>query len=387
MTESNIEDEQLVIKEEDDSCCGIYYGKCKWFSDKSGYGFITVEGCKTMDVDHESIKTDDLFPVAKGSEVFVHFTGVRPVNSTYKTLISGEYVSFDIVKGTKDFQATHVTGINGGPLMCDTNPNTKSIYPKSNPVLDMEMNGEKGKEKDEGEEGEKGKEGKDELESKNIQTPPSKNNRYDGRCKWFNDDSGFGFLVIESGDKFGKDVFVHHTGIRPKTSGYKTLVTGEYLTFDIIDGVKDIQAINVTGYNGGPIMCDINHIPKTFHFHANIDHKYKPNFYPKNHHLEHPMHSIHSTPPKNHTSKKNEIKKDQKKKTNKQFTNAFRETRNMPVNQSMRFYPPSYSHLTPTLHSPPPPPPAPMHSPPSPSIHSPVPSPPPPPPPMPQSSL
>lgn len=250
----NLDDGQSVIKEEDDACCGFYFGKCKWFSDKCGYGFITVEGCKENDP--ESDASSDSFPVAKGKEVFVHFTGVKPVNSTYKSLVSGEYVSFDIIKGTKDFQAIHVTGINGGPLMCDTNPNTKFIFPKFASMVTAGLN--------DGNVNESNNESKEMDQKKNEEKPvcEERPNRYDGRCKWFNDDSGFGFLVIESGDKIGKDVFVHHSGIRPITNGYKTLVTGEYLSFDIIDGVKDIQATNVTGYNGGPIMCDTNHIPK-----------------------------------------------------------------------------------------------------------------------------
>lgn len=233
-------EETIIIKEENDvDICGPFYGKCKWFSDKSGYGFITIGGYNTL-----RKESDELSPsFAIGKEIFVHFTGIKTLNSTYKTLISGEYVCFDIVKGTRDFQAISVTGINGGPLMCDSNPETRHIIPKSNQVIEDETKQKKN----------------------HLVHPIDKNKilgKYDGRCKWFNDRSGYGFLVIDSGDSMGKDVFVHYTGIDPIHSSYKTLISGEYLTFNTINGVKDIQAIDVTGYRGGSMMCDTNHCPK-----------------------------------------------------------------------------------------------------------------------------
>jgi len=224
--------ETLLLKEaHDDKKCGSSYGKCKWFSDKSGYGFITV-----LSKDHQ------------GKEIFVHYTGIKPMNSTYKTLLSGEYLSFDVVQGVKDLQAVNVLGINGGPLMCDTNPNIKSIIPKIKQVNDHSQK-EKGNDSNA-------------QESKKIVTEGIIGH-YDGICKWFNDVSGYGFLVIETGDHVGKDVFVHYSGITPQSSNYKSLVSGEYLSFDIIKGPKGLQAVNVTGYNGGSLMCGVNHIPKT----------------------------------------------------------------------------------------------------------------------------
>lgn len=218
----------IVYKEEcDDKKCGTYYGKCKWFSDKSGYGFITVlsEGDK------------------KGKEIFAHFSGIKPINSTYKTIVNGEYVSFDTIDGVKDLQAVNITGINGGPLMCDTNPNIKFIFPK---VRHESEEKTANKEKETNEKTDK----KDIIE------------QCDGICKWFNDVSGYGFLVIETGKNAGKDVFVHYSGITPLKSSYKSLVSGEYLTFDIIHGQKGLQAVNVTGYKRDTLMCDVNHIPK-----------------------------------------------------------------------------------------------------------------------------
>lgn len=79
---------------------------------------------------------------------------------------------------------------------------------------------------------------------------------YIGQCKWFNDKLGYGFVTICNGVDKGKDIFVHHTGVRPLNSHYKTLRKGEYIQFDIMDGQNGQQAVNVMGIGGGPLMCD-----------------------------------------------------------------------------------------------------------------------------------
>jgi len=62
---------------------------------------------------------------------------------------------------------------------------------------------------------------------------------YKGTVKWFNATKGFGFIKAED----GKDVFVHFSAI--KADGYKTLVEGQNVTFDITNGDRGPQAINV----------------------------------------------------------------------------------------------------------------------------------------------
>jgi CspA family cold shock protein len=60
-----------------------------------------------------------------------------------------------------------------------------------------------------------------------------------GTVKWFNEKKGFGFLSREDGD----DVFVHHTSIQGE--GFKTLREGQEVEFEVQDGPKGPQAVNV----------------------------------------------------------------------------------------------------------------------------------------------
>lgn len=60
-----------------------------------------------------------------------------------------------------------------------------------------------------------------------------------GTVKWFNADKGFGFITRED----GSDVFVHFSAIQGE--GYKTLEEGQKVTFEIEEGQRGPQAVNV----------------------------------------------------------------------------------------------------------------------------------------------
>ena len=60
-----------------------------------------------------------------------------------------------------------------------------------------------------------------------------------GTVKWFNNQKGYGFISDES----GKDVFVHYSGL--VMEGFKSLDEGQAVEFDVQDGEKGPQAINV----------------------------------------------------------------------------------------------------------------------------------------------
>ncbi len=60
-----------------------------------------------------------------------------------------------------------------------------------------------------------------------------------GTVKWFNNQKGYGFISDES----GKDVFVHYSGLAG--DGFKSLEDGQNVEFDVQDGAKGPQAVNV----------------------------------------------------------------------------------------------------------------------------------------------
>lgn len=61
-----------------------------------------------------------------------------------------------------------------------------------------------------------------------------------GTVKWFNNQKGYGFLSDESGN----DVFVHYSGLNME--GFKSLEEGQAVEFEVTQGAKGPQAVNVT---------------------------------------------------------------------------------------------------------------------------------------------
>jgi CspA family cold shock protein len=61
-----------------------------------------------------------------------------------------------------------------------------------------------------------------------------------GTVKWFNESKGFGFISPVDGSK---DVFVHFSAIA--SSGFRTLAEGQQVTFDVENGPKGPNAVNV----------------------------------------------------------------------------------------------------------------------------------------------
>lgn len=61
-----------------------------------------------------------------------------------------------------------------------------------------------------------------------------------GTVKWFNNAKGFGFINRSSGE----DVFVHFKSIVGE--GYKTLNEGDAVQFEVQEGPKGLQAVNVS---------------------------------------------------------------------------------------------------------------------------------------------
>lgn len=62
-----------------------------------------------------------------------------------------------------------------------------------------------------------------------------------GTVKWFNEAKGFGFISQDDDDS--ADLFVHFSAISGE--GFKTLVEGQKVAFDVVNGQKGPQADNV----------------------------------------------------------------------------------------------------------------------------------------------
>ncbi|PLX18879.1 MAG: cold-shock protein [Candidatus Muiribacterium halophilum] len=60
-----------------------------------------------------------------------------------------------------------------------------------------------------------------------------------GKVKWFNDAKGYGFITGED----DKDVFVHFKAINE--DGFKSLTEGQEVSYEVEEGEKGLQAVNV----------------------------------------------------------------------------------------------------------------------------------------------
>ena len=95
--------------------------------------------------------------------------------------------------------------------------------------------------------------------NKTTQDSVPESERYTGRVKWFNNPRGYGFLSYKGSDGADNDVFVHYSAISSDTeNGFRTLTQGEYVSFSLIESDKPekLQASNVTGVNGGPLLAE-----------------------------------------------------------------------------------------------------------------------------------
>ena len=60
-----------------------------------------------------------------------------------------------------------------------------------------------------------------------------------GTVKLFNNQKGYGFIS----DEAGNDVFVHYSGLNME--GFKSLEEGQEVEFEVTEGAKEPQAVNV----------------------------------------------------------------------------------------------------------------------------------------------
>ncbi|WP_150202938.1 cold-shock protein [Streptococcus constellatus] len=61
-----------------------------------------------------------------------------------------------------------------------------------------------------------------------------------GTVKWFNAEKGYGFISQNN----GPDVFAHFSAIQ--SGGFKSLNEGDKVMFNIEEGQRGLQAVNIT---------------------------------------------------------------------------------------------------------------------------------------------
>lgn len=61
-----------------------------------------------------------------------------------------------------------------------------------------------------------------------------------GIIKWFNDAKGYGFIAPDDGSE---DVFAHYSAIQ--SEGFKSLQEGQKVQYEVVKGLKGIQAANI----------------------------------------------------------------------------------------------------------------------------------------------
>ena len=85
-----------------------------------------------------------------------------------------------------------------------------------------------------------------------------------GQVKWFNRQTGWGFITICGDDTQHNDIFVHWKSLDIATEQFKYLVAGEYVELDIKHDPSNEKhpytAENVTGIRGGLLMCQFRQL-------------------------------------------------------------------------------------------------------------------------------
>ena len=62
-----------------------------------------------------------------------------------------------------------------------------------------------------------------------------------GKVTWFNNAKRYGFIV--SNDNLNNDLFAHYSAIQ--SDGYRSLKAGQDVDFELTDGPKGRQAVNI----------------------------------------------------------------------------------------------------------------------------------------------
>jgi CspA family cold shock protein len=62
-----------------------------------------------------------------------------------------------------------------------------------------------------------------------------------GTVKWFSNIKGYGF--VNTDEDLNEDIFAHFSAI--EMEGYKKLTSGQKIEFEVAEGPKGLQALNI----------------------------------------------------------------------------------------------------------------------------------------------
>uniref|UniRef100_A0A0N4Z4G9 CSD domain-containing protein n=1 Tax=Parastrongyloides trichosuri TaxID=131310 RepID=A0A0N4Z4G9_PARTI len=191
-------------------------GTVRWFNVRLGYGFI-----KRNDNDED---------------IYVFFKEIAKKNPAkrLKSLATDEDVQFDVVEGKKGFEAGNVTGLNGEPVK-----GSHIDYRYRKP-----MNG-----------GKKKFFNFKKYVAPNKERDPSKKvleNKVKGKVLFFNNFKGYGFLKRNDNEQ---NVYCHLNDIVKKNpKKFKFIPKDTEVLFDIVEGLKGVEASYVTDLEGKPFL-------------------------------------------------------------------------------------------------------------------------------------
>ena len=168
-------------------------GTVKWFNSQKGFGFIT--------------------PDSGGNDLFVHQSEIQ--SEGFRTLNDNEKVTYTVSEEGGKLKAIGVQGDGGGGTGGrGPRGGRNSTQPRKWP------------------------EDVNPSEGKQI-----------GAVKWFNSEKGFGFIAPANG---GDDLFVHQSAIH--APGFRSLMEGEEVEYNVIDEGGKSKAIDVCGPNGETVQ-------------------------------------------------------------------------------------------------------------------------------------
>jgi CspA family cold shock protein len=68
-----------------------------------------------------------------------------------------------------------------------------------------------------------------------------------GKVKWFDERKGYGFITLKDTPE---DIFVHYSAIFTENKGYRTLLPGQEVEFELMTDARGLKAVKVKVIGG-----------------------------------------------------------------------------------------------------------------------------------------